>query len=83
MVMEIEKAVKEKLMNGGVKVHVISGLFEGSPEHVRTTFNEKRADEIEREVCKDMDVPFGERARERYYRNGGENEVHHQIVDLE
>jgi len=65
------------------KVAVIIGVFECIVDEVRVAATRKKATEIEREFCKKFDVPFGPKRRKKYYDNGGKNEVHHLITELE
>lgn len=77
--MGVGEIVREKLKNGGVEVHVIVGLYEGCLHEVRATLSEKRGDEIEREMCEDLDLDYEHRWDDEYRKN----DVYHQIVKLE
>lgn len=65
------------------KVHVIVAVFEHLIDEVRVAGTNKKATEIEREFCENYDVPFGPKRRKKYYNDGGENEVHHLIMEIE
>jgi len=65
------------------KVHVVVAVFECIIDEIRVAGTNKKATEIEREFCERYDVPFGPKRRRKYYEDGGKNEVHHLIVEIE
>lgn len=65
------------------KLHVVFALYQGVVQDIRLAQEEQKANEIERELCEEYEVPYNEKAREKYYdETEAENEVHH-LVDVE
>ena len=71
------------MANEAEKVHVVVSVYEGCLDEVKVSRTDKRATEIERELCQKCGVPFGPKRREKYYQADGTNEVHHLIVEIE
>jgi len=65
-----------------MKVHVIVGVWHGVVKDVRAG-DEVKMNEVEREMCKEYEVPYDGPRRNAYRDNGGESDVYHFIVDLE
>jgi hypothetical protein len=65
------------------KVSVIVGVYQGCVEDVRAgSFT--MMEEVERQICKDYDVPYDNDKRKEYRDSCcGENDVYHFIVELE
>jgi len=65
-----------------LKVHVVLSLYGGLVNELKIMRDAKKADKIERELCKSCGVPYDKKKREKYYDEGGENKVQH-YVDVE
>ena len=68
------------------EVYVILGFYRGCVHEVRATLNKDKADEIERKLCGELEVPHEEKEREQYYETADPshmNEVRHFVVEVE
>jgi len=66
-----------------MKVHVVVGEWHGVIEDVRVFDDEVKADEAERKMCEEYDVPYDEDKRREYRDGCGENDVLTFVVDVE
>jgi hypothetical protein len=65
-----------------MKVHSIIGIQKGCLEDIGVFLDELFANNFERNLCNEYEVPYDEEERKEYYEGGGDNEVHHCIVHV-
>ena len=62
------------------RVYVVLGIFELMVDRVQVASSKQQSDVIEREMCKEMKVPFDRDERERFFADGNGTTV--QVFDV-
>jgi len=67
-----------------MKVYVIVGLYGAVIDEIEAFSNEQKADEFERKLCEEYEIPYDPTERQKRYDEDVESpEVHQFILDVD
>lgn len=79
---EIINYLNKDVKEGRTQVHVIVGVYSGVVQDVEVFIDDEKANEYEKELCKEYGVPFNQEGRAQYYSSDGEHEIKHFITTV-